>query len=310
MYTRRDFGKAALASLPLAYVGCGKRDSGSQGAQIGVQLYSFRDLPHDLDLIIKAMNDIGLNSCELWSTIVHPIALPPFYGNPGTPALVPSLQKDREEVRKWRETVSMDHFKGIRKKFNDAGIDIYAYNYSFNESFSDGEINRGFEMADALGARFITASTTMTEVRRVVPYAEKHQFRVAVHGHVAVNDPNEFGSPESFARAMELSKYIWVNLDIGHFAAAGFDPVAYIRENHARISNIHLKDRIKNNPAPWDSSNDLRWGWGNTPIKEVLQLLKKEQYPIPAMIEYEYDAKGGPVEEVRRCYEYCKAALA
>ena len=310
MYTRRDFAKAALASLPLLNAACGKRDAADQVVTIGVQLYSFRDLPHDLSLIIKAMTDIGLTSCELWSTIIHPIALPPFYGNPGTPALVPALQKDREAVRQWRETVPMDVFKEMRKKFNDAGIDVYAYNYSFNESFSDGEINRGFEMADTLGAKFITASTTFHSVERVVPYAEKHRFRVAVHGHVAVGDPNEFGSPESFSRAMALSKYIWVNLDIGHFSAAGYDPVQYIRESHARISNIHLKDRIKDNPVPWDSSNDLKWGWGNTPIKETLQLLKKEQYPIPAMIEYEYDAKGGPVEETRRCYEYCKAALA
>lgn len=310
MYTRRDLGKLALAGLPLAKAAFAKPNSSINGVQIGVQLYSFRDLPHDLNLVVKAMVEIGLNSCEFWSTFIHPVALPPFYGNPGTPELVPSLRKDREEMRRWRETVSMNVFKDVRKKFNDAGIDIYAYNYSFNESFSDGEIERGFDMAHALGARFITSSTTFNTVKRVLPFAEKHQLPVAVHGHVGTDDPNEFVGPESFARAMALSKYIWVNLDIGHFAAAGFDPVQYIRENHARISNIHLKDRIINNPVPWDSSNDLRWGWGNTPIKEVLQLLKKERYPIPAMIEYEYDAKGGPVEEIRRCYGYCQAALA
>jgi len=310
VYTRREFGTLALAGVPLARAAFATPNSKINGVQIGVQLYSFRDLPHDLDVIVKSMVDIGLNSCEFWSTMIHPIALPPFYGNPGTPELVPSLRKEREAMRTWRETVSMDFFKQVRKKFNDAGIDIYAYNYSFNESFSDGEIERGFDMAEALGAKFITSSTTFNCVKRLLPFAEKRRFRVAVHGHVGTDDPNEFVGPESFVRAMALSPYIWVNLDIGHFAAAGFDPVEYIRENHARISNIHLKDRIKNNPVPWDSSNDLRWGWGNTPIKEVLQLIKREQYPIPAMIEYEYDAKGGPVEEIRKCYEYCKAALA
>ncbi len=310
MYTRRDFGRFALAGLAMAEGARAKPDSKIEGVQIGVQLYSFRDLPHDLDLMVRAMTEVGINSCEFWSTMIHPIALPPFYGNPGTPALVPALRKDREAVRLWRETVSMDLFKAARRKFNDAGIDIYAYNYSFNESFSEREIERGFEMADALGARFITASTTLAAVRRVLPFAEKYRIPVAVHGHVPTDDPNEFASPESFSRAMALSKYIWVNLDVGHFAAGGYDPLRYIRENHERISNIHLKDRLKDNPVPWDSSNDLRWGWGNTPIREVLQLLKKEQYPIPAMIEYEYDGKGGPVAEVQRCYEFCRAALA
>lgn len=53
-------------------------------------------------------------------------------------------------------------------------------------------------------------------------------------------------TPESFAAAMRLSRYFKVNLDIGHFTAANFDAVAYIREHHANITNLHLKDRKKN----------------------------------------------------------------
>jgi hypothetical protein len=51
------------------------------------------------------------------------------------------------------------------------------------------------------------------------------------------------------------------------------------------------------------------FGEGATPIREVLQLLKTKRYDIPANVEYEY--KGGDtVAEVRRCFEYCKRALA
>jgi hypothetical protein len=48
----------------------------------------------------------------------------------------------------------------------------------------------------------------------------------------------------------------------------------------------------------------------DTPIKEVLQLLKKERWPIPAYVEYEYRGPGSSVEEVKKCLDYARAALA
>ena len=54
----------------------------------------------------------------------------------------------------------------------------------------------------------------------------------------------------------------------------------------------------------------MLWGQGDTDIKGVLQLLKKEKYNIPANVEYEYMGKDDPVTEVSRCVEFCKAALA
>jgi sugar phosphate isomerase/epimerase len=209
----------------------------------------------------------------------------------------------REELRNWRLTVPMDHFKAIRRKFEDAGIRLHAYNYSFNDSFSDDEIDRGFEMAKALGVEIITASSTLTAAKRVAPFAEKHKMIVAMHGHDNVVDANQFAKPESFEQAMAMSKNFWVNLDIGHFFAAGYDPVAYIEEHHGRITNLHLKDRKKNHGP------NTPWGEGDTPIKEVLHLLKGKKYDIPADIEFEYRGADA-VAEVRKCFQYCKDALA
>ena len=69
------------------------------------------------------------------------------------------------------------------------------------------------------------------------------------------------------------------------------------------ISNLHLKDRKKN-----DGPNTV-WGEGETRIKEVLQLLKKAKYPIPADIEYEYQGADAIVE-VKKCMAFCRTALA
>jgi sugar phosphate isomerase/epimerase len=311
MYTRRDFGKIALAALPLASA-LAKINSKVNGVQLGVQTYSFRDLPPEgiVDAVIRAMTEIGLGECEVFASQFEP-AQPRMgggggraRGTPPDPAVVAAREKARADLRDWRLTVSMDHFKNLKKKFDDAGITIYAYNYSFNNSFTDDEIERGFEFAKALGVRAITASTTVSVAKRVVPFADKHKMIVAMHGHDNVTDPEQFAKPETFQAAMDMSKYFWVNLDIGHFFTAGYDPVAYITEHHARITNLHLKDRKK------DHGDNTAWGQGDTPIKPVLTLLKEKKYPIPAFIEYEYRGTESSTAEVKKCFEYAKAALA
>src|SRR5689334_18287224 len=127
---------------------------------------------------------------------------------------------------------------------------------------------------------------------RLKPLAEKYKMPVAVHGHSETSNSDEFCSPETFQKALDRSLWFKVNLDIGHFSAAGFDPVAYIDEHHARTTHLHLKDRQKNDGA------NKPFGEGDTPIKQVLQLLKQKGYPIPALIEYEYPGAGTPIEEV------------
>ena len=118
-----------------------------------------------------------------------------------------------------------------------------------------------------------------------------------------LKDPNEYAKPESFTQALAMSKHFRINLDIGHFVAANFDPVEYLQANHGQIANLHLKDRKK------DDGENTPWGQGDTPIKQVLQLLKQKKYDIPANIEYEYKGED-PVAEVRKCFQYCKDALA
>jgi sugar phosphate isomerase/epimerase len=94
-----------------------------------------------------------------------------------------------------------------------------------------------------------------------------------------------------------------VNLDIGHFWAGNNDPVGYIRNHHEKIYSLHIKDR-KRNQGP-----NAPFGEGDTPIREVLQLLRDRQYQIPANIEYEYKGED-TVAEVKKCFEYMKQALA
>lgn len=316
-YSRREFGQMVLIGLPLS-LAMARIDSTIHGVRIGVQSYSFRTL--SLEEAIRAMVDIGIGECELFSGHVEPrrqIGPPPQVGSrprggaggaqppqgrSGTAGRGPDPAA-REELRNWRLTVPLDHFEAIRRKFDGAGVALQAYNLSFNDSFTDEEIDRGFQMAQALGVRLITASATVSSARRVAPFADRYGITVGMHNHANLSDPNQFAKPESFAQAMALSETIGVNLDIGHFVAAGYDPIAYIEAHHDRITNLHLKDRKK------DGGPNVPWGEGDTPIREVLQLLKRHKYDIPANIEYEYPGEDA-VAEVARCFQYCKDALA
>jgi sugar phosphate isomerase/epimerase len=343
VYTRRDMGKLALAAVPLAEA-FAAINSKFKGVQIGAITYSFGPTP--AKEIVPAMATIGLGEVELMSNHCEALAgapqMPSFgrgrgpggpppaaagaaagsggqapagRGRGGRAALTPEQQEAmraaQEELKKWRSSVTPDTFKAVKKQFNDAGIDVQILCFNQRMNATDDEIEYAFQMAKALGVKAISSSSTVSFAKRVAPFADKHKLMWSGHGHDNVNDPEEFATPKSFETIMSYSKYIGVNLDIGHFTAAGFDAVAYTKQIHSRITNLHLKDRKKPVPGGGRPAN-LPWGQGDTPIKEVLQLMAKEKYTFPANIELEYPVPEGSdrVTEMKKCLQYCKDALA
>ncbi|HWC95401.1 MAG TPA: sugar phosphate isomerase/epimerase [Candidatus Sulfopaludibacter sp.] len=341
-FTRRDFGRIALASVPLSMAfGAKKIDSKFGGVQVGAITYSFNRLASpDPEAIVKAYAEIGLGECELMSNhcealagapampafgrgggaprpAAPPAGAPPAGGQPGrkgggggrTP-LTPEQQAERqaavEKLAQWRASATPATWKAVTKKFNDAGVDVALLCYNMQDSMKDEDIDFGFTMAKGLGAKAITTSTTLTMAKRIAPLADKHKMLVGYHGHDATNDPNQTATLESYATLMGYGKYNGVNLDIGHFTAAGYDAVAFIKEHHDKITNLHVKDRKKDH-----GPNVAVWGTGDTPIKDVMQLLKKEKYPIPANLEIEYPIPEGSdiIAEAKKCLAYVKSCL-
>ena len=229
------------------------------------------------------MQLLGLRSCELWQDHVEPKKL------------------SRDDMRKWRETVSLDHFHRVRDQLARSAIELSAYNISFKDHFSDAEIERGFEMASALGAPLITSSSNIKTVPRVAAAAERHKMLVGMHNHSRI-DPNEFATAKSLTDALQAGPFIAINLDIGHFTAANEDAVAFLEQHHDRIVTLHIKDRKR------DQGDTVPFGRGDAPIKEVLRLLQQRGWRIPANIEYEYKGHNS-LDEVARCIEYCGNAL-
>lgn len=292
---------AATAGLGVA-AAHPRNDSTVAGVRLGAQTYSFRSL--DLDGMIAAYKECGLGVAEVYSGHFErdiPIANPqPGVGRNGQPT---PPRPTREEQRAWRLGVDLGIFEDAGRRLHENGVDVYALNYSFREDFSDGEIERGFEMAQAMGARCLTASSNVTTAKRIDPFAKRYQMRVGMHNHSRIEE-NEFATPESFTTAMSgMSDFIAINLDIGHFVAAGFEPLEFIRKNYSNILTLHIKDR-KANQGP-----NTVFGEGDTPIIETLQLVRDEGYQIPCNIEYEYSGEGNAVTEVKKCLAYCKNAL-
>ena len=291
-WTRREFGSSLLAAgagAVTAHRAQGHKpiDSTFSGVRIGAQSYSFRD--RSLDEAIVAMKSIGIGSCELWSGHTEPLRE------------LRRAENGREKLRAYRLETPLSKFEEIGNQFHEAGIELNSFNYSFRDNFTDEEIARGFEMAMAMGAKAITASATVSVASRVNAHAKRYNLLVGMHNHSRIRE-NEFATPADFDAASKGNSHIAVNLDIGHFTAAGFDSLDYIRKHYHRIVALHIKDRKS------DQGLNMPFGEGDTPILEVLALLRDEGYAIPANIEYEY--KGSDtVEEVAKCFVYCRRAL-
>ncbi len=306
---RRQFGlMAAAAAIPVS----AKPNSKIAGVQIGAITYSFRALPSSAPELLKYCTELGISAVELMGDAAEnfagaPASRPPAFGG-GRRQLTPeqraTLQKIADERKKWRLGVSMDKYKELRKLYNGAGVDIAIVKLGLTTEMSNEEYEYVFNVAKALGARSVTMELPTDEklTQRIGDFAAKYKIYAGYHNHTQVNE-------KSWERALAQSKYNSINLDIGHFTTAiNGSPVPFIKANAARISSFHLKDR----KFQTEGGANLPWGQGSTPIKEVLQLMKKEKYKWPANIEFEYALGEGStvMAEMKKCLDYCRAALA
>ncbi len=283
------------------------------GVQMGVITYSFRSMPGNMDQLIDYCKTCGINAIELMGEPAEEFAgIPVPFGGPGkgdnnAPKL--SMQERNKLSKEWRETVSMDKFVELRKKLEKEGISVYAYKpNALNETSSDGEIEYAMKAAKALGATSVTVEipAKATHSKRLGDFASKHKVYVGYHAHTQATDT-------AWDEALAQSPYNSLNLDCGHYIAAGGNNtkeslLALIEAKHDRITSMHLKDR-KNKS---NGGANMPWGEGDTPIKEILTLLKTKKYKIPVSIELEYNIPAGSdaVKEVTKCVAYAKNVLS
>jgi sugar phosphate isomerase/epimerase len=302
-YTRREFTKLSLAALPGAGLLSvlnrinaaetpakpGQPNSKVAGVQIGLNVpYSFSSPTMSGDDILAKCLQLGLSAVELRTQPVEA-----FLGAPAANA---------ESIAEWRKSVSMDRVKEFRQKYEAAGVLIEIVKVDGIFKMTDGELDYVFALAKTLGGRAISTeiSNRDEDLKRLGEFADKHQLMIGYHGHASTK-------PQHWEKAFTFAKHNGANVDLGHFVAGNnVSPVAFIREHHQRITHVHVKDRKLNNGP------NTPFGEGDTPIADVLRLLRDNRWNIQATIEFEYKIPAGSdrLTEIARAIKYCRDALA
>jgi sugar phosphate isomerase/epimerase len=342
--SRRQFIKNSLA-LTAGAIGTGagfgmpaaigksitRPDSHINGVQISVISYSYRSMPdQSVEGLLKDIVNDGINAVELMGEPAERFAGKPSPDNPAATRKFRALtfkkktqhgkldsneqqQFDKvkrqtkdynKKVAQWRTYVSMDKFAEIREIYNDLGVSIYAWKPdAFGKNNTDAEINYAFNVAKVLGASACTTEHPGddAQTKRLGDIASRHKLYMAYHAHTQA-------SPTLWDTALKQSKWNAINLDVGHWIAGGNpSPLPFIKKYHNRIESLHLKDRT----TPADGDKNLVWGTGDTPLTQVLQLMRDQHYSFPAAIELEYKIpkSSNAVKEVSKCVHYCRRAL-
>ena len=318
-----------LFGMPALIRKLGESGSLINGVQIGTITYSFRDMPdQSAEATLKYVLDSGISAIELMGDPAES-----FAGKPKNPtdmrAIYPLMRKRNQkqeltadelktlteadvqikaynaDVAKWRINAPMASFEKVRKMYEQAGVKIYGFKpNAFGKDNTDADVDYGMRAAKALGANQVTVEHPADDAQtlRLGTMAQKHGIRMGYHGH-------EQQTPTFWDTALTQSPGNAMNFDLGHYVAAGQpDPLALIKQKHARICSMHIKDR--QNPA--NGKGNLPWGQGNTPLTEVLSLMRTQKYTFPAAVELEYKVPEGSnsVAEVKKCLDYCRKILS
>jgi hypothetical protein len=144
----------------------------------------------------------------------------------------------------------------------------------YDDTVTDEEIDITFMQAKALGAWSITAQGTPETMKRLVPFAEKHQMNVSLTDFtLAAGAPFEALQSECGYRRHHRRERFARRVDSG---------------KPRRDRAAHDKDRRRN------KGMNEQFGDGDTPIQDVLRLVKEKKYAFPVFAEYEYLGLGTP----------------
>jgi sugar phosphate isomerase/epimerase len=255
-FTRRDFGKLALAGAPAAALGnlelselfaAERPNSFVNGVQLGVITYSYRSMPdQNAKALLGYIVANGISATELMGQPAEEFAGAPSNGRgrgrgrgEPTPEQRAAQSEAREALRKWRTSTSMDKYKELRKLYEDAGVKIYALKISPTPDMTDEEMDYAFNAGAAVGATHLTLEVTddMPFLRRVGSFAEKHKVYAAYHSHTQ-------GGMNAFDAAFAASKANMANVDFGHYVAGGNKggtTLQFLQKFHGRIASFHIR---------------------------------------------------------------------
>jgi sugar phosphate isomerase/epimerase len=303
-YSRRDLIQLALVTVPGARLlrpgllaAQEKPDSRVRGVQIGMNVpYNFGGRNMPADEMLQKLLALDVSAVEIRTQPVET-----FMG--AQAGWFDAQAKDpaaAEALATWRASAPMDKARAFRKMYNDAGVALEIVKIDGIFALPDPLVDYVFTLAKALGARALSTEIAAEGPERIGKFADKHGLMIGYHGHAETG-------PEDWEKLFAYAKHNGANLDIGHFVAGNHgSPVPFLTKYHDRITHIHVKDRGRN------GGPTVPFGDGETPVTEVLHLIRDNKWPIQATIEFEYKIPEGSDRrtELQKCMDYCRKALA
>jgi len=305
---RRRFAQLAAGALltpsPARAAAPGQPNSKVGGVHIGINApYSFGNAAMSAEDILKTCVQLGLSAIELRTQPVEAqFGAPASLTSPKAKVLPAGAAEDHaKKLRAWRESVDMAKARAFRQHWEATGVFIEVIKVDGIFKMGESELDYAFTLAKALGARGISTEISKNDAdhQRVGKFAGKHKIYLALHGHASTG-------PAHWEKAFALGEYVGANVDLGHFVAGDHgSPVEFIKKHHKRITHVHVKDRKKGNGP------NTPFGEADTPIGEVLRLIRDNQWPIQATIEFEYKVPAGSdrMTELAKAIKFCRAAL-
>jgi sugar phosphate isomerase/epimerase len=305
---RRRFAQLAAGALLTPSLtraaAAGKPNSKFAGVHVGINApYSFGNAAMSADDILKTCVELNLSAIELRTQPIEAaFGAPASLTNAKAKVLPAGAAEDHaKKLAAWRESVDMARARAFRKQLEDTGVFIEVIKVDGIFKMGEGELDYAFTLAKALGARGISTEISKSDDdhKRVGKFADKHKIYLALHGHASTG-------PAHWEKAFTHGEYVGANVDLGHFVAGDHgSPVPFITKHHQRITHVHVKDRKKGDGA------NTPFGEADTPIGEVLRLIRDNQWPIQATIEFEYKVPAGSdrMKELAKCIQFCRAAL-
>lgn len=337
-YSRRDAARllfaapvAALALRPgiAAALKPARPNSKWAGVQVGLNVpYSFGTRTAlSAEQVLERTVALGISSVELRiQPIEISLGLPKelvlgpapsdykavYYPKGNAPAVLPAApgravltQADFDAYdagaikrRAWRLAMPIRSVERIRRMYENAGVRIDIVKFDGINDFRGEEMDYMFNIAKAIGARAISGEMSIPAIPELAKGADKHRFMVGLHNHLPI-------TPAMWEDAFRQSRYLGANIDIGHFVAGNqMSPVPFIKQHHDRITHLHVKDKTLANV-------NVAFGQGDTPVREILQLIRDKRWNIPATIEYEIPLASDADRdaEVRKAIDYCRQCL-
>ncbi|RFS20058.1 sugar phosphate isomerase/epimerase [Chitinophaga silvatica] len=260
----------------LAQIGCnGSSGTGSNADstatpakwKMGIALYSFNR--HSFTAALDKVDSAGIKYVEGFS----------FY------------MLGKEFADSTLGSLSPTGIARMQQIMKDKGISMESL---YAEGGNVEEWKRYFEIAKAVGAKFLTSEPARNQWDIADSLAGVYGIPVAIHEHGRGH--SAYWHPDSVLAAMKGHPNFSACADLGHWARSGLDPVECLKKLKGHILGIHLKDIDSLNNI---NAADVTVGTGVINFPAVVRELRDQNYTGMIYVECEHNMENNLADVIQ-----------